>query len=71
MTTSIANSSCSRKERRTRRRRNERQVEERESHDSIFTVRIMPTKVHVHGLDDAFGTDRVLWHLAGQAGTSI
>jgi hypothetical protein len=37
---------------------NERQVEEEESHDSIFTVRIAPTKVHVHGLDDVFGTDR-------------
>lgn len=37
--------------------RPERQVEEGESHDSIFTVRIAPTKVHVHGLDDVFGTD--------------
>jgi hypothetical protein len=36
---------------------NERHVEERESHDSIFTVRTTPTKVQSDGLDDVFGTD--------------
>jgi hypothetical protein len=30
---------------------------QRESHDSIITVRIRRTKVHVEGLDDVFGTD--------------
>ena len=39
---------------------NERHVEERESHDSIFTVRTTPTKVQFDGLDDVFGTDRFL-----------
>jgi len=38
---------------------NERQVDEGESHDSIITVRIRRTKVHVEGLDNVFGTDRV------------
>jgi hypothetical protein len=37
---------------------NERHVEERENHDSIFTVRTTPTKVQFDGLDDVFGTDR-------------
>lgn len=39
---------------------NERHVEERESHDSIFTVKTTPTKVHFDGLDDVFGTDSAL-----------
>ena len=39
---------------------NERHVEERESHDSIFTVRTTPTKVQFDGLDDVFGTDTLV-----------
>ncbi len=47
---------------------NERQVEEGESHGSIFTVKITPTKVHVEGLGDIFGTHTVA--TASPTGTS-